>query len=49
MRTEQTFADWRGLIADRSQAKRYFDLTHALDLVYGVDERWASAYGPAHR
>ena len=37
MRTEQTFADWRGLIADRSQAKRYFDLTHALDLVYGVD------------
>lgn len=37
MRTEQTFADWRGLIADRSQAKRYFDPTHALDLVYGVD------------
>ena len=37
MRTDEMLTDWQGLLADRSHAKRYFDPTHALDLVYGVD------------
>lgn len=37
MRTEETIADWQQLVAERSRAKRYFDATHPLNLVYGVD------------
>lgn len=37
MSTTDVLSDWKSLIAERSPAKRYFDPSHPLDLLYGAD------------
>lgn len=37
MKSDDTMADWRGLLVGKSQAQRFFSAEHPLDLVYGID------------